>query len=170
MRRRLIQVAAVLSLGCAAGCATIIHGTKQDVTITSDPAGARVTVLSKVNGYLAERSHPGVTPLQVKLTRRDPGMVIRFEKDGCAPVEIGVKRSLSGWTFSNLLFANPFAGQGADSPQAASSIYIELLLTAGALIGIDHSTGGAYNLPTWLHATLCSPGRNPQCARGCSAR
>lgn len=170
MRRRLSLAVAVLCIACSSACATIVHGTKQDVTITSDPASAKVTVLSIRNGSTVVRSEPGVTPLQVKLTRGDPHMTIRFEKDGCAPIEIPVKRSVSGSTFWNLVFVNPFAGQGADSPEAAGSIYILQVLTAGAGFLIDRGTGAAFKVPKTVHATLCAAPQTAQCAKGCSAR
>jgi hypothetical protein len=160
MKRQLEQLVAVLCIGCSSGCATTAHGWNQTVTITSEPSGAKVTVLSATaDGSMTVRSRPGITPLQVKLPRRDPRMVIRFEKEGCPPEELRVKRSVSGWTFGNLIFANPFAGQGADSPAAAGSIFIGLVLTTGAGMLIDAGTGAAFNLPTWLHATLCPPPR-----------
>jgi hypothetical protein len=86
----------MLLVACA-GCATIAHGTRQTVTITSDPSGASVTVLSKTkDGGEILRSTPGVTPIKLELTRGDSAIVIRVRKDGCAAVDVALKRSVSG--------------------------------------------------------------------------
>lgn len=57
----------------ASGCVTVAHGTRQSVTVTSEPSGAVVTVLSyKPGREPVERSKPGVTPITLDLTRSDP--------------------------------------------------------------------------------------------------
>jgi hypothetical protein len=55
------------------GCATIVRGTNQSLSITSEPQGA-VAKLS--NGQSC------VTPCQIKL-KRNQGITIVFEKEGC---------------------------------------------------------------------------------------
>ena len=73
MRPRLDPIAAVVILTASTGCATLVHGTRQTVAVTSDPAGAKVTVLSTArDGTRVVRSTPGVTPIQLNLARRDP--------------------------------------------------------------------------------------------------
>src|SRR4051794_7512909 len=105
--RSLSAAAATCAALCAAGCATMSHGTTQSVRVTSDPPGAQVTVLSQKPGETATvRSHPGVTPLVLELTRRDPNIVVRLEAPGCDAAEIRLKRSVSGWTAGNLIVAN----------------------------------------------------------------
>ena len=42
----------------------------------------------------------GVTPVDVELARAKAHVVIHFEKDGCAPVDVAVKRTISGRFFS----------------------------------------------------------------------
>jgi len=153
----------LLSLGmlCAAaagatGCATIVHGSRQSVTITSDPSGAAVTVLS---GHDVKES--GVTPLKVRLSRRDANLTLRLEKAGCEPTEVKVKRSVSGWTFTNLVAANPFAQQGMDSSSGMS--YAGQLGVTSAMFTTDFLTGGAYKLPKVVDVRLCSsPARSPE--------
>lgn len=134
------------------GCATIAHGSRQGVTLTSDPSGATVTVLS--GGTV--KSTPGVTPIKLHLTRRDPNLAVRLEKAGCAPVEMRLKRSLSGWVFGNLIAANPLAQQGMDS--ASAGTYAGQLGVTSAMFATDFLTGGAYKLPKAVDVRLCSPG------------
>jgi hypothetical protein len=57
--------------------------------VTSSPAGATVIV----NGF-----EQGVTPLEVRLDRKQKGYVIRIESPGYNPVEIRLQRRISGKT------------------------------------------------------------------------
>jgi hypothetical protein len=71
----------VVALG-STGCATIMHGTRQDVSITSVPSGAAVTI----NGQ-----DKGKTPVAVELPRKDKHLLklelpgyLTFEQYGSA--------------------------------------------------------------------------------------
>lgn len=146
----------MLALGilCAAaigetGCATIVNGPRQKVTIISDPSGAAVTVLS---GTTVKES--GVTPLEVRLPRRDANLTLRLEKPGCEPTEVKVKRGVSGWTFTNLIAANPFAQQGMDSSSGMN--YAGQLGVTSAMFATDVLTGGAYKFPRVVDVRFCS--------------
>jgi hypothetical protein len=151
-----------LAMLCAAGvggtgCATLVHGPRQTVTITSDPSGAAVTVLS--GGTVKET--PGVTPVKVRLPRRDAKLRLRLEKPGCEPTEVELKRSLSGWTFGNLIAANPFAQQGMDSSSGIA--YVGQLGVTSAMFSTDLITGGAYKLPKAVDVRFCSsPAGSPE--------
>jgi hypothetical protein len=133
------------------GCATIVHGPRQTVTVTSDPTGAAITVLS---GQTVKAT-PGVTPLELRLPRKDGSMTLRLEKPGCAPAEVRLKRGVSGWTFVNLIAANPFAMQGYDR-DAAGQYAKQLLIAIPALFAVDVISGGAYKLPKVIDVRLCS--------------
>ena len=147
------RCAVVAWLILSSGCATIAHGTRQTVTVTSDPSGATVTVLS---GGTVE-STPGVTPIKLNLTRRDSRITIRLEKDGCPPADVRVKRTTSGWVFGNLVYANPFAMQGYDRDPAA--VYaLQVAVGLPVVFGIDFATGGAFKLPKVIDVPLCRPG------------
>ena len=149
--RRLMPLGVMLgSVLAAGGCATIVHGPRQTVTVTSDPTGAAVTVLSGSD----VKESPGVTPVTLKLPRRDANLTLRFEKAGCQPTEVKLKRSVSGWTFGNLIAANPLAQQGMDSASGIS--YVGQLGVTSALISTDFLTGGAYKLPRVVDVRFCS--------------
>lgn len=150
------------SAACTWGCATIVHGTRQTVMVTSDPPGATVTVLTGRPGDAAvERSKPGVTPIALTLPRRDANLIIRLETPGCEPAEMPLKRSVSGWTFGNLAMANPLALQGMDSARA--SRYVPQLGVTAAMVATDFLTGGAYKLPKVVDVRLCaSAARSPE--------
>ena len=68
-------------------CASMIRGEKQGIPVTSSPAGAAVIV----NGQ-----RQGVTPLKIRLARKDANQVIRIESAGYNPLEIRMKRRFSG--------------------------------------------------------------------------
>lgn len=83
---------AVLSL--TPSCCSIVHGSSQDVVISSYPAGAKVTI----NG-----EEKGVTPTAVKLSR-DNDYVVQLTKEGYKPYAARLEQSLSGWVWGNVLF------------------------------------------------------------------
>ena len=154
MARSTSLLLAIGVLTGAGGCATVAHGTGQTVSVTTNPPGAAVTVLTAAPGKSPiVRATPGVTPIDLDLPRRDAHMVIRVEKAGCPAQEVRLKRSVSGWTAANLVIANPMSMQGMDNPgsQYAQQLAIGLPL----FFGIDALSGGAYKLPRRVHVDLC---------------
>jgi hypothetical protein len=85
---------AMLLLPLAAACATIMHGTNQDVGLSSSPTNARVTVNNKPVGS---------TPVVAKLSRKD-NHIVRFELEGYQPFEATLTRRTSGWVWGNIVF------------------------------------------------------------------
>ena len=45
MRHGFVLCVAAVAAAASGGCATLVHGTRQTVTVTSEPSGAQVTVL-----------------------------------------------------------------------------------------------------------------------------
>lgn len=88
----------VLALFCAvilsSSCATIILGTTQEVSISSNPSGAMVTN----NGLQL-----GKTPVIADLKRKG-NHNIKIELEGYQPYEIRLARKTSGWIFGNIIF------------------------------------------------------------------
>lgn len=94
MIKKYCKLAVVVILMIAlAGCATIIHGGRQNISIKSNPGGATVTV-NKVTV---------TTPGVIKLSRFEPRMVLRFKKEGYKPAEVILARAVDGWLFGNVL-------------------------------------------------------------------
>ncbi len=89
-------LAALLVVALLAGCAGIIHGSRQDVRVTSVPSGAVV----RVNLNNQATTTPGV----LTLNRKEIGYVLTFEKQGYKPVEVSLRRTVDGWLFGNILF------------------------------------------------------------------
>jgi hypothetical protein len=86
-----VVVSAALVL---AGCCSIIHGTSQEIGVSSSPTGARVLV----NG-----SQMGTTPATLNL-KRNGSHRIRLELDGYQPYEMTLTKSVSGWVWGNIVF------------------------------------------------------------------
>ncbi len=114
------------------GCASIINGPTQSVTIKSTPEGAAISVTNKAG----EKVHTGTAPLTVALKRaagyfKPEVYTVAFAKEGFAPKEVVVTGTMSGWFIGNLLF--------------------------GGLIGmlaVDPVTGSMYTLPDSVAETL----------------
>ncbi len=89
-------LAILLVAALLAGCASIIHGSRQDVRVTSVPSGAVV----RVNLNNQATTTPGV----LTLNRKEIGYVLTFEKQGYKPVEVSLRRTVDGWLFGNIIF------------------------------------------------------------------
>ena len=76
------------------GCSTMIHGTRQNVGILSNPSGAKVTIDGQTFGN---------TPLIVELSRKD-NHIIKIELEGYLPYEIILRRKVSAWIVGNIVF------------------------------------------------------------------
>lgn len=93
MRRTILLALAPLAL-LTAGCASIMHGTKQDIGISSTPTNARVTVNNMPLGQ---------TPLVAKLARGD-NHIVKIELGGYQPFEATLTKKVSGWVWGNIVF------------------------------------------------------------------
>lgn len=78
----------------ATACATIMHGSSQDIGISSTPTNARVTIDNK---------DQGVTPYIAKLSRKD-NHIVKLQLDGYQPFEATLTRKTSGWVWGNVVF------------------------------------------------------------------
>ncbi|CAN5400346.1 hypothetical protein BH23BAC1_BH23BAC1_21270 [soil metagenome] len=75
-------------------CATIINGSRQPISISSSPSGAKITI---------DGIPTAATPFIAKLKRRDYHF-IKIEMDGYLPSEILLARKVSGWIAGNIVF------------------------------------------------------------------
>jgi hypothetical protein len=89
--RHLLLAAPVVFLS---GCASIMHGTSQDIGFSSTPTSAKVTV---------DGAPYGNTPVVVKLARKN-NHIVRMQLDGYQPFEVTLTKSTSGWVWGNLVF------------------------------------------------------------------
>jgi hypothetical protein len=99
----LVMCAALAGLSLSA-CATIIHGTRQEVGISSSPTGAEVWV---------DNIKMGETPVVAKLRRKDTHTV-KLILPGYQPYETTITRSVSGWVWGNIAVGG-LIGLGVDA-------------------------------------------------------
>ena len=137
---RIITLFSVLLLS---GCATLAHGPSQEVAIASEPPGALVF---RGNNIL------GVTPMRGTFTRREPGIVLRIEKQGYQSVTVPLDRGKSAWLAADAAMGPmQFANQGLSS---SSQMATTAIIAPSILLGIDFATGSAYSLPSRVSVVL----------------
>ncbi len=105
-------LARAAALGCAAmllgGCATVIHGTTQEVRIESNPPGADVAI---------DQSQHIITPATVRLARGS-SHVLLFHKPGYEDSTQNLNSTPSGWILGNLI-AGGVIGIAVDASDGA---------------------------------------------------
>ena len=123
----LLAVALVLS-----GCATILNGPRQTVTVDSDPAGAEVFD----NGL-----YVGRTPAMLALKRQD-SHTLRFRLEGYEDQDLRISRSLDALPVAGSLFLGPM---GLLVDFASGSAYA--LDTDYAYVTLEPLAGGGPDRP-----------------------
>jgi hypothetical protein len=155
-----VTVASVLF---APNCATLMEQKTQRIPVTSSPVGATISV----NGQ-----QQGVTPLEIRLARKEKDQVIRIESAGYNPYEIRVKRGISAGKLIMDVVLGAASGFGAallyagitnepwvsTDPDAFGSEKVLVLAIPLAMIGfplLDLASGKIYTLkPAELIVTL----------------
>ena len=94
MLKKILSFAVFGTLILTSGCATIIHGGKQEVSISSNPSSAIVTI---------DNQEAGKTPLTTSLSRKDHHTV-KVSLDGFMPYETKFTRKVDGWIAGNIIF------------------------------------------------------------------
>lgn len=143
----------LFSVLLAPNCATLTRQGTQEIPVTSSPAGATVIV----NGV-----EQGVTPIEVRLARKQKGQVIRIESPGYNSIEIRLMRSVSGLSFlGNILlglipgalpagaWSMAYDGEGAGVIWIVSAVVFGQLLMAA-----DSRGAGCELVPKELNVTL----------------
>ena len=96
------------ALFCFPGCATIVSGTTQKVSVTSQPSGAKVTADGKMTA---------ITPTEFTLERKT-GHILEFSKEGYKNATVLLKQSMNGMGFGNVLLGG-IIGIGVDAVSGA---------------------------------------------------
>lgn len=94
----LFSIASVLFALIIVGCATIIKGTNQDISIQSNPSNAKVIV--KTIGGVEVWS--GTTPASVKLSRKKE-YVVTIQLSGYKDVNVQLDQRFEVWALGNLI-------------------------------------------------------------------
>lgn len=149
--KRHLRLMVALSAVLLTGCATIFGPRTRTLTVTSEPAGARVFVAG---------ADSGVTPLTLRIHRRRRPVDLRLEKSGYQVVTETVKRDqLSALLLLDVLFVlQGAAGAAFGGGSVAGALAGSLFWT----VGIDFMTGAALRpsvreLRVTLPATAAPP-------------
>lgn len=94
MNKILVSFVVVILTVYQSGCATIVSGSEQDISIRSNPAGAMV---------LLDGMQLGTTPLMTDLKRKKRH-TIKIQKDGYLEETRSTKRGFNWWYVGNVLF------------------------------------------------------------------
>ena len=127
--RGIMTASAVLALGLG-GCATIVEGTSQNVSISTQPPGAACTVSRQGQQIAAVISTPG----NVKVDKSKNDLVVTCTKEGYQPSTGVYSSTFNGTTFGNIILGG----------------------VAGAVI--DASTGASYNYPQQVSIAMTHVG------------
>jgi hypothetical protein len=120
MKRSFAAAAVAVALS---GCASIINGQTQSMTIQSVPEGAEVSVTNRAG----EKIHTGTTPATLTLKRgagyfQAESYTISLVKEGFAAKELKIHGTMSGWYIGNLLFGG-IIGMLAVDPVTGAMYY-----------------------------------------------
>ncbi|MGH8177609.1 MAG: hypothetical protein ACREV5_15230 [Steroidobacter sp.] len=144
-----IKASAVAAVGMSAlsGCASIVNGGMREVSVGSEPPGAKVSIYNRSNSLVSTHTTPFTAQLEPKYGYfKGENYRLVFEKDGFTSSEAHLKSTLSGWYFGNILF--------------------------GGLIGmlaVDPATGAMFNIaPKNLEHEL-TPAQTPADAASATA-
>jgi len=106
------RIIALVILTSTLGCASIVSGTKQDISFHSNPEGATVEVDGRTLGK---------TPLTFPLTKGEHQSV-SFQKDGYKRLSLPMDQRLDGWFWGNIVFGG-FLGSTTDGLSGAAHEY-----------------------------------------------
>lgn len=141
MKKRLgVAIGSMVLLFITAGCASIMSGKTQDVTINSSPTGATVYLNGKKLGE---------TPLSIKVDRpsKETG-ALKFEKKGYKTLEIPYTKKMNTWLLGNILFGGTF---GTTTDYASGAMYeyqpdfLQVTLEADGMSAIEKGKFQAKN-------------------------
>jgi len=113
-----MKIAAVAALGVAvSGCATIVKGTSQVVSVSTPPATGANCVLTNPEG-----SWTITTPAQVKVSKSKEDLVAKCTMPGYQDATQRIASSFQSWTAGNVLIGGVI-GIGVDAASGAMNEY-----------------------------------------------
>lgn len=142
MRR--IRLLIVASAGLASGCASIVGGTGQVVSVETHQAdrpveGARCEMVNNKGTYYV------MTPGTVTISRAYGNLKVRCDKDGVATGTATVVSATKALAFGNILFGGAI-GVAVDTTSGAAYDYPEFIrVSMGESTVIDARQGAAGN-------------------------
>ena len=150
MKKLLLQKKLVVAFAVAismSGCATIISGSTQALTIKSVPDSATLSITNKAG----EKIHTGQTPASVTLKRgagffHPESYVVKIEKPGYETKNVTVSGTVNGWYVANILFGG-FIGLLIVDP-ATGAMYTLTPDTVSANLELETATASDKNSRT----------------------
>ncbi len=132
------EIAVLAVLIVLSGCATVMEGTGQSVSINSDPSGALCKV-SREGGTLGDVSS---TPGSIHIDKSKNDLSVTCQKAGFQTATIAQSPHFVGTTFGNIIL--------------------------GGLVGaaVDAATGADYVYPDNIHVALSPLPSSPPTAEG----
>jgi len=131
--RTLALLSCLLFLFVLEGCASIMHGTSQEMTFQSSPEEVTVTVTGRVIGK---------TPVTSRLDKKS-GQSVVFSKDGYKPVTMELTTTLDPWFWGNIVLGG-FIGSTTDGINGSVNEYSPsqyfVTLTPEGVSSIESST------------------------------
>ena len=91
--------AGVLAMLVLSGCATIITGTSQGITLESDPSGAACSITRDGQKLASVNS----TPTQVMLSKGWSDLSVDCTREGSAPSKTAIPSTFQPWALANIL-------------------------------------------------------------------
>ena len=101
----LLQATAVVLVMLLTGCASYVSGTKQKITVTSTPSGAKVTVTDWNKSIVIETNTPAAFTLKrAKGYFAGAKYTVRLEAAGYCGSNSRLQPTMNGWYVGNILF------------------------------------------------------------------
>ena len=91
--------ALMAAIAFTTGCASVMSGSTQNISVKSNPDGAKATFYNVKNESVSSQATPCIVSL-----KRNGNYKLKIEKDDYAPLEVDLKRGVNGWYFGNVLF------------------------------------------------------------------
>lgn len=115
--------------GVLHGCASILSGTTQDITINSEPDGANCMV-ERENVILTKITTPET--IEIKKTKHD--LTIKCTLDGYYPETVSVDSEIQGSTWGNIILSGG-VGWAVDSARGADNRYDDTIIVRLTSLG-----------------------------------
>lgn len=122
---KLTLVLPVLAISLTTGCASIVNGTNQPLSVEtrlkgSTVAGANCKLVNDKGTWFV------TSPGSITVHRSGEDLSVKCEKDGIQPGVGAVKSSTKGMAFGNILFGGPI-GAGVDIANGSAFDYPSLI-------------------------------------------
>jgi hypothetical protein len=121
----MLRLAASVALLVLTGCASIITGTSQQISVATTPTGAKCVVSRQGQSIAVVQPTPGVATVQ----KDKHDILITCDKDGYQTANEYVHSGVEAGTFGNIILGGVI-GWGVDSATGADNKYTETVMVS----------------------------------------